>query len=72
MRLPPQTDEQRKRSEELAAAVKRSIEAFNAMSPDEQRAHREAQRRSWVVGEFMLENPDATREYAESLYEKIR
>jgi hypothetical protein len=32
---------------------------------------RAAQRKSWVVGEFMLEHPEASREYAESIYNKI-
>lgn len=32
---------------------------------------REAQRRSWVIGEMLLEHPDMTREYAEQLYESL-
>ena len=32
---------------------------------------KDAQRKSWVIGEFMLEHPDATREYAESVYKKV-
>lgn len=72
MRLPPQTEEQRAKSDELRSLVKRSIDRFNAMSPEEQRTVREAQRKSWVIGEFMLSNPDATREYAEAIYDKIR
>jgi hypothetical protein len=30
-----------------------------------------AQRKSWVIGEFMLEHPEATREYAEEIYAKV-
>ena len=30
-----------------------------------------AQRKSWVIGNFMLDHPDATREYAEEIYAKI-
>lgn len=29
---------------------------------------REAQRKSWVIGEMMIENPNMTREEAEKLY----
>lgn len=72
MRLPPQTEEQRVKSDELRLLVKQSIDRFNAMSPEDQRKEREAQRKSWVIGEFMLSNPDVTREYAEAIYDKIR
>lgn len=34
-------------------------------------AEKEAQRKSWVIGEFMLEHPEATREYAEAIYSEI-
>lgn len=30
-----------------------------------------AQRKSWVIGNFMLDHPDVTREYAESIYAQI-
>jgi hypothetical protein len=35
------------------------------------KVEKDAQRKSWVIGEFMLEHPDATREYAESVYSKV-
>ena len=35
------------------------------------KAENDAQRKSWVVGEFMLLHPDVTREYAESVYAKV-
>ena len=35
------------------------------------KAEKDAQRKSWVIGEFMLEHPDATREYAEAVYAKV-
>jgi len=44
---------------------------WDALPPDQKRAIREAQKKSWVVGEFMLSHPDATREYAEEVYEKV-
>ena len=36
------------------------------------REEREAQRKSWVIGELMLERPKMTREEAERLYEDNR
>lgn len=35
------------------------------------RAEIEAQRRSRVIGELMLEHPDWTREHAEALYDRV-
>lgn len=52
---------------ELDRLVKEACARFDALTPVEQRAHREAQRHSWVIGELMLENPNMTREYAENL-----
>lgn len=33
---------------------------------------REAQRRSWVIGEMLLEHEDMSREEAERLYDEVR
>lgn len=30
-----------------------------------------AQKRSWVIGEMMIEHPTMTREYAEFIYESV-
>ncbi|MDP2410330.1 MAG: hypothetical protein Q8M26_08595 [Pseudolabrys sp.] len=30
-----------------------------------------AQRKSWVIGNFMLDHPEVTREYAEEIYAKV-
>ena len=65
--LPPQTDEQRERADRLRTMVKTAMEQFNALSPEQQREHRNAQRRSWIIGETMLENPSMTRADAERL-----
>lgn len=35
-------------------------------------AEREAQRKSWVIGELMLDDPTMTREHAERLYMDAR
>lgn len=37
------------------------------MSPGE----RAAQRKSWVIGEMMLERPEMSREEAEAIYERV-
>ena len=50
---------------DLDELVRRSIEAFNALPPEERRRHRHAQRISWVYGNVALSNPDVTREMVE-------
>lgn len=44
---------------------------YDAMSPEHKKEMREAQRKSWVIGNFMLDHPNATREEAEEIYEKV-
>ena len=41
-----------------------AIRRFEAMTPEDQRLHREEQRRSWVRGELMLAHPEMTTEQA--------
>ena len=50
---------------ELAALIEKSKN--HVMTKEE----KDAQRKSWVVGEMMLEHPEMTREYAEALYKKV-
>lgn len=64
-------EERQRRAEELAVLVQRAAEAFAKLSPEEQKAHREAQRKSWVVGEMMLEHPEMTREEAARIYDEV-
>lgn len=52
---------------ELDALVKEAIARFDRLTPDEQRAHRAEQRRSWVRGELMFEHPDMTADQANAL-----
>jgi hypothetical protein len=35
------------------------------------KGEREAQRRSWVIGEMMLEHPEMSREQAEAIYNRV-
>ena len=55
----------------LAELLRKSAAAFNAMTSEEQRAHIQVQRKSWVVGETMLHYPEMTRTEAEALYDKV-
>lgn len=55
---------------DLKELLRKSAEAVKNMTPVERRKMYEAQRRSWCVGETMLENPDMSREEAEALYER--
>ena len=56
---------------ELDALLCEAQKRYDAMSPEEKRAMHDAQRKSWVIGETMLEHPEMTREEAEDLYEKV-
>jgi hypothetical protein len=58
-------------TEKLTKLVRDAVERFNALSPEEKRKHREAQRRSFVIGNLMLDHPEWTREYAERLYDGV-
>lgn len=44
---------------------------FDAMTPEQQKEMRADQRKSWVVGETMLEHPEISRVQAEEIYEKV-
>lgn len=50
---------------DLDALLARSIAAFEALSDDEKREMRRAQRISWVYGNLALNNPSITREMVE-------
>lgn len=56
---------------ELDRLIKAAAAAFDALPPEKQRAHRESQRKSWVIGEMRLEHPEMTRQEAERIYDSI-
>jgi hypothetical protein len=56
---------------ELDRLLKEANAKFDALSPEQQREHRSAQQKSWVIGETMLAHPEMTREQAEALYESV-
>lgn len=69
-RIPPRTPEQIERDKQLSALIRESIDVFSAL-PQKQKAEiRRAQRRSWVIGELMLVNPEMSRERAERLVDE--
>lgn len=56
---------------ELTEAIKRAVAAFDAMTPEQQAEHRRAQRKSWVIGNMMLDHPEMTRDEVERIWEKV-
>jgi hypothetical protein len=56
---------------ELGRLIERAVAAYKAMTPAEKREMHEAQRRSWVIGELMLEHPEMTRDEAENIYDRV-
>ena len=56
---------------ELDALLRKAVAVFDAMTPEQQREMRRAQRKSWVIGEMLLEHPEMSREEAERLYEQV-
>ncbi len=56
---------------ELDRLIKEAIARFDALPPEQQREHRRAQRKSWMVGEMMLEHPEMTREQAAEIYDGL-
>ena len=58
-------------SPELERLLIEAQKRFDAMPLDAKRAMREAQRKSWVVGETMLSHREMSRAEAEEIYEKV-
>lgn len=56
---------------DLTALLQRAVAAFNAMTPEQQREHMQAQRKSWVVGEMMLSHPEMDRAQVERIYDQV-
>lgn len=56
---------------ELMALLKQAKEAVDAMTPEQKRQMHAVQRKSWVIGEMMLEHPEMTREEAAAIYDQI-
>ncbi len=50
---------------DLDVLIKKSIQAFEALPPEEKKKHLKEQRISWVYGNLSLDNPHITREMVE-------
>jgi len=56
---------------ELTALLKASVAKVATMTPEERAKMIAQRRRSWVVGEMMLEHPHMTKEQANELYDQV-
>jgi len=55
---------------ELDRLIAEAKKRLDAMPPEERQEMRRQQRASWVIGEYMLAHPEATREEAEAVFQK--
>ena len=55
---------------DITALINQAVETFTRLPPDIQAHHWRMQRRSWVIGELMLSNPDMTRDEAVHIVDK--
>lgn len=55
----------------LETLVRESVARFAALSPERQKQIHALQRKSWVIGEMLLEHPEMTREEAERVWDKV-
>lgn len=58
-------------SAELERLVREACARFAALTPEQQQALRAAQRRSFVIGNMLLDRPDMTREQVEAIYDGL-
>jgi hypothetical protein len=45
--------------------------AYDKMTPAQKREMHDAQRKSWVVGNMLLDHPHMSRDEVEEIYEKV-
>lgn len=55
----------------LEQAIIEAQKRYDAMTTEQKKVTRDAQRKSWVIGEHMLSHPELTWEEAEEIYEKV-
>ena len=55
---------------DLEVTVAKAVAAFHKLSHAEQAAVREAQRKSWVVSELLLQHPEMSYEEASTIYDQ--
>jgi hypothetical protein len=57
--------------EEIEQLLCEAQKVWDRMTPAQRKEMRDAQRKSFVIGEMLLEHPDMSRVYAEEIYEKV-
>lgn len=62
----------KERDEDLKIKLAAAVAVFNAFAPEQKAEHMAAQRKSWVVGELMIEHPEMSREEAEQIYASVQ
>lgn len=60
-----------KQRPDIESLLAKAQNAWEAMTHEMKQEMRDAQRKSWVIGEFMIQHPSATRQHAEEIYEKV-
>jgi hypothetical protein len=56
---------------ELESLLIAAQQRWDRMTPEAKKLAREAQRKSFVIGQFMCDHPAMSREAAEEIYEKV-
>lgn len=56
---------------ELKALLQRAAASYDAMTPEQKKEQHRMQRKSWVIGEMMLEHPEMSRAEAERIYDAV-
>jgi hypothetical protein len=56
---------------DLQALIDKAKKFWDSLSDEQKREHLRAQRRSWVIGEMLLEHPEMTREYVEWIVDQV-
>lgn len=57
--------------EQMEQMAKDAVTRFEALTPEQQAEHRCAQRKSWVIGNMLLDHPEMTREHATAIYDSL-
>lgn len=55
----------------LQALIEKAKKFWDSLSDEQKREHLRAQRRSWVIGEMLLEHPEMTRENVEWVVDQV-
>lgn len=56
---------------ELDRLLVEAQKRWDAMTPEQRKKMMDAQRKSWVVGNMLLDHPNLSKPYVEEIYEKV-